>query len=382
MSYPIAEANSTFYNEHNIPSEYRQYEHLEQYISPANKVENIPKSGHVPGSGYIDRAYRQGVYHFNPEPVVEDNMANVLANRRVKVTANKKRRGRKAIPRSVRNTNRAGFNSSQITAPAAGGVILRRGNYPRLQSSADGFSTILCNTEPLNNVVTTALGAFNVSRTQIAPFALTWLTGIATSYSKFKWLRVRLIYIPIVPTSTTGQIVLRLGYDANDTGATSITQSQTAFRSTTQPSWGGYEGSYLLNADDFPVPTAGSVYMDLDVTRLETPFYPIVTTATFNAAAAGIQNSYSPAYLDVATQGGPAAATQIGTVFAKYEIALIEPTPAATNVQFVICGKGYHIKSTTILKYQKYFMSLWFTPWTNHFRVAFAPICDWMGLGS
>lgn len=291
---------------------------------------NVTESGHILSNPFPEPPQQlPSSYEVGSTQFVESNMANVLANRRVKVNGIKRRNRRKV---QGRNTNKAGFNSTRITAPAAGGVILRRGNYPRLQSSADGFSTVLCNTEPLTNVVTTALGAFNVSRTQIAPFALTWLTGIATSYSKFKWLRVRLIYVPIVPTSTTGQIVLRLGYDANDSGATSITQSQTAFRSTTQPSWGGYEGSYLLNADNFPVPTAGSVYMDLDVTRLETPYYPIVTQATFNAAAAGIQNTYSPSFLDVATQGGPAVATQIGTVFAKYEIALIEPTPSNTNV--------------------------------------------------
>lgn len=327
MSYPIAEANSTFYNEHKIPAQYRQYEHLEQYVSSNNKVENIPLSGHVPGEGYIDSTYRQGVYHFNPEKVsVDTNMANVLGNR------NNAQKQRKRVRKTrARKGGRKAVNASRITAPAAGGIILRHGNYPIFRSSGDGFSTVVCNTEPLNNVITAVGGVFATTRNQVAPFACTWLAGISTSYSKFKWRKVRIIYIPIVPTSTTGQIVMRLGYDYNDATVTSVVQAQIAYQSTTQPVWGGYEGSYLLNADSFPVPTSGSVYMDLDVERLEMPFYPIVTVGTFNAAAAGIQNSYSPAYVDVTTSGGPATATNIGTVFIKYEVELIEPTPAAVN---------------------------------------------------
>jgi len=123
-----------------------------------------------------------------------------------------------------------------------------------------------------------------------------------------------------------------LGYDANDATPGSVTEAQTAYRATTQPVWGGYEGSYLLNADTFPVPSSGSVYVDLDVGRAEEAYYPIVTQATFNAAAAGIQNTYQPAYLDTVTQGGPTLATSIGTIFAKYEVELIEPSIAARNV--------------------------------------------------
>lgn len=115
-------------------------------------------------------------------------------------------------------------------------------------------------------------------------------------------------------------------YDNQDTNPTTLNRVQALYNSVTSPSWGGAEGAGLLTGVSFPQIPATAVAMDLDVSRMSLPWYPT------GAAAAGIDlNQQVPAFLQLGTAGGPAAATGVGTIFIKYEIEFIEPIASSMN---------------------------------------------------
>nr|UHS72362.1 MAG: hypothetical protein 4 [Regressovirinae sp.] len=211
----------------------------------------------------------------------------------------------------------------RIAAPDQG-VVIKRRQMPRISQRPS--SIVICNTESFFDITTATAGAFATSRIAIWPAQTAWLNGLYLSFSKFRWLRVRLIYVPTCATSTSGAFSMGYSYDNQDTNATSINRVQALYNSVTCPSWGGADGAGLLTGNSFPAIPATAVAMDLDVTRMAQPWYPT------GAAAAGIDaNQQIPAFVQQATVGGPAVAIGTGTIFIKYEIEFIEPIVASTN---------------------------------------------------
>lgn len=245
-----------------------------------------------------------------------DNLT--ISNRPNQVGKRRKKRNR---ARSRRNNNGMfDTNAMMVAAPAAGGGVVTRNLPPQVNTY--GQVTIVRNCE-LISIVGASSG-----RIPLAPFQTTWLEGVASSYSKWRWMKLRLIYIPSCGTSTTGNIVFGLGYDFQDSAPPSVLTASQSFHSVTTVPWAGFEGSYLLNDDSFQRPGPGSVCVDFDVNRQAQMWYTHCTAATFPTTAAD-KNQYCPAYLDV-TLSGPAV-TGFGQLFIKYEAALIEPIAFIDN---------------------------------------------------
>jgi len=235
--------------------------------------------------------------------------------------------GLSATERSIL-TNDGAFSSSRITAPMAGGAIMRRQRMTPGIVTKNG-STIICNTE--FGVEINALGGFNVIRYPFHATSLDWLSGIALNYSKFRCVAIRYIYIPVCPTTTPGTVTMGLGYDYDDVLPTSLAQLSVAFESISTPPWGGYEGTSLLNRH-FATELGGSVVVDVDCDRFGSgsglTYYPVSTVATFNAQTPTDQNQFSPFYLQVATSGN---ALSWGNLYVQYCIEFIEPVSAGRN---------------------------------------------------
>jgi len=233
-----------------------------------------------------------------------------------------------AMERSIL-TNDGAFSSSKIKAPIAGGVVMRRQRLTPGIVTKNG-STIICNTEFGFEV--NALGGFNVIRYPFLPTAGLWLQSIALSFSKFRCVAIRYIYIPVCPTTTPGTVTMALGYDYNDTLPTSLAQLSVAFESISTPPWGGYEGTSLLN-HHFALETEGAVVVDVDCDRFGSgsglTYYPVAALATFVSQTPTDQNQFSPFYLQVATSGNALA---WGNVYIQYCIEFIEPVLAAKNL--------------------------------------------------
>lgn len=213
---------------------------------------------------------------------------------------------------------------TRIIAPDQG-VIVQRRQIPRFIQGPR--SVRVCNTEVLLNINTLALGATSVARVLLMPNSMAWISGVAQNFSKWRWLRVRLVYVPSCSTATSGTFAMGLGYDNQDATGSSLTNVQAMYNSVSCPSWGGADGSGALTGNDFPPITPTTVAMDLDVSRLSLPWYPYSSTVPSGIDA----NQNVPAYVYLASTGGPAAATAIGQVFCKFEVELIEPIPVILN---------------------------------------------------
>lgn len=218
-------------------------------------------------------------------------------------------------------------NSMRVSVPAAEGAIVRlNARNPRMNTL--GQSTFVTHTESFFSPATLAAGATSVNNSTMMPTNYPWLSGIAPSFSKWRWISLRFIYIPTCPTSTAGKLVLGTSFDFGDTSATTATQVQQTYHSTTSPVWAGFEGSSLLGQHNIR-PTTGAVYLDVDVNRFDEKFYKIMTFTPWNLLPGAEKAIYSPGQLIILTTGGNAFT--IGDLFVQYCVELIEPFAEALN---------------------------------------------------
>nr|WGL40993.1 coat protein [Cymbidium chlorotic mosaic virus] len=220
--------------------------------------------------------------------------------------------------------------SRPVTMPAAAGIVFGK-SVPRLRS--EGVSTILTNCEVNLGVVVTT-GVTQVVR-ECAPFEVgQWLAGIAANFSKWRWLRLRFLYVPYCPTTLQGSLHMGFVYDDLDSNPTTVEAMSTLSGYTTSPLWNGAQCAPALSSVKSVVPT-GSVCAVLDVTRLSKPWYPFLTAAGYTdvtETTTALGNMYSPGKLVILTiDGSSSTAVGCGRLYAQYEIELIEPIASSLN---------------------------------------------------
>lgn len=232
--------------------------------------------------------------------------------------------------RRVRSGNVASNGSTtMVSAPSAGSALVRRAaQVPRMLTS--GEATRVCNTEMIS-AITNPL-AFAQGDVYMHPAFFPWLKTVAAGFSKWRWIRLRFIYIPVCPTNTAGQLVLGLAYDVSDNAPTTSVQLQQAYKSVTSPVWAGFEGSALMNNMDartqaFP----GAVALDVDTARLGTPYYRFQSNTDILAMSLPEQDVFVPGRIFFAREGGVATPVTVGNLFAQYEVELIEPVAPEMN---------------------------------------------------
>lgn len=243
----------------------------------------------------------------------------------------KMRRRRNPIARNIRQNglgNQLSSGGGVVYAPVSAGVVTRP-LVPKFTMRGD--STIVTNTELLNNQTLAAAGAFNTTNSALIAAAPSWLAQIADLYSKFRWIKCTIIYVPKCPTTTSGSICMSLVYDRNDAAPTTRTQLSQTYKAINFPPYAGFDGAVFLNS------TGGqgaqtALYIDVDVTKLDKPWYPTISSAAFAALGVLDQNQFCPVSLVVASDGGPVAATPAGDVFIKYVVEFIEPINPTMNV--------------------------------------------------
>lgn len=219
-------------------------------------------------------------------------------------------------------------NGASVRVPVAGGVVTKP-MVPRFNMRGD--STIVTNTEILNNQSLAALGAFATNSSALIAAAPSWLAQVSDLYSKYRWRRCTLIYIPKCPTTTSGSVVMALTYDRNDAAPTTRSQLSQSYKAINFPPYAGYDGAVFLNSANGQG-SATALYIDLDVTKLDKPWYPTISSGAFAALGVLDQNQFCPATLVVGSDGGPTAATPAGDIFIKYVVEFIEPINPTMNV--------------------------------------------------
>ncbi|ALF95244.1 coat protein [Potato necrosis virus] len=221
----------------------------------------------------------------------------------------------------------SGMMFRTVTAPVTGSVVYSRPRVPNIRTS--NMSTVVCNTELVANISTSALGAFSFTAQPLIPSFGAWLANIGDLYSKFRWISCSVIYIPKCPTSTQGSVCMAIVYDAQDTTPTSRLQLSQCYQSITFPPYAGYGGASALNSRS----SGGeSLVSTLDVSRVDKKWYSTIGNAAFTSLTSIDKNQFCPATALIASDGGPATATAVGDVFMRYEIEFIEPINPTLNV--------------------------------------------------
>lgn len=262
---------------------------------------------------------------------IVNQLTRVMREVELEKTTKRKKRARRQRRAS------AGVNvgyGTPLTAPVAGAALIRRMRGPTFRDNGKN-GTIVCNSEVVGTVALAAAGAFQFASLNLIPTNCPWLggntaTGPAGSFSKWRWLRLRVVYVPTVNTTSSGRFAIGVSYDNGDTAATTVTQVQSMYDSTSAPVWAGWEGASLLHDLNKPISSvSGAVSLDIDVTRFDKLWYPFIQVGVFNGLNTTDKNSYSPCQLFIASSGGVVGA--VGDIHLSYEVELIEPMPPAIN---------------------------------------------------
>lgn len=234
-------------------------------------------------------------------------------------------------PRRKRKPKQKGLNTGRfdttVQEPAARGIIHRR-RGAQIYGSPHTTSVFMSHTEPILQIATAALGAFAVQGSAVIPAALGYLAGIAQNFSKFKWHYLELIYIPFVPTTTSGEFAMGMQYDRTDAPPTTAQQVEQLSLGVTTPIWGGADGVHRLHSNT----QCNAVNIVVDVTKFDKPYYPFEAAGNFAALGTSDQNTYCPCTVQAITIGGPATAiTLAGRLMVRYTVELLDPIIAALN---------------------------------------------------
>jgi len=192
-----------------------------------------------------------------------------------------------------------------------------------------GRSVRVCNTETFVPVAASAtIGAFSSASVPLIPARFSWLGAVASSFSKWRWLRLRILYLPTVGTTTTGRVGICLGYDTNDTVPGNMDQIIAGNRATFGPVWAGQSG--FDSSNPFAA-RSDMIHLDVDVNKFDKPYYPYCTAVSFNAMSSTDKNIYSPAGIDLGLDNVGTALLTVGTLYASYEVELLEPVASVIN---------------------------------------------------
>jgi hypothetical protein len=233
-------------------------------------------------------------------------------------------KGKRPVAPPQRAGRQRGQTSYAVVPPVAGGVVHYNPRVPRLMTLRNG--TLVSNTELVAAVNMAALGAFATATDALVPGIPGWLQQISDCYSKFRWIKLRIIYIPACPTITPGRVGMCATYDRLETAPTTMTQMTQTFKSVVFPPYAGYEGCQILNDVEH---AAGAISVDIDCNRFDKPWYPVIANGALSALAANIQNQYVPASIRYGSDGN--VAFTAGHLYWKYVIEFIEPISPATN---------------------------------------------------
>nr|QKS69554.1 capsid protein [Erysiphe necator associated sobemo-like virus 4] len=245
---------------------------------------------------------------------------NSMTNKQRNAQSQRDRARNKQQPRR----QRSGVTSTVVANRAYVGTM----PGPRMRSSPSG-GMMVCNTEELISAKSsdTTL-SFTASTTPLIPSQASWLAGVARSFSKFRWCKLRVSYLPAVGTGIAGRLAASLVYDANDLSPSTMAQVIAGYRATFGPVWAGQSGFDSTNPFSNH---ADMVHLDLDCSRLGKRYYPYTTLTNYTAMSLTDRTIYAPAELLTAIEGVVATGSVVGSFYISYEIELVEPIAATVN---------------------------------------------------
>lgn len=210
------------------------------------------------------------------------------------------RQSRPAVRQPARLARKAG------TAPVNVNYTVKRSN-PTLTAVPGGTRVVNSEVSTLSFAAASATAATTV---RINPTAgdMPWLEGTALNYDKIKYNSVTLEYVPLVPTSEGGDVVIFFDPDSNDTAPATYTAAYNA----------GGAKSFALYAKGSVSATSADLSAQKEYTTSE--------AATPNLL-------FGPGNFQVfATRSGATtAAMTFGRIFLHYNVTLTKPESPSTT---------------------------------------------------
>jgi len=244
------------------------------------------------------------------------------------MTKNKNSKGQGPKPKKKQEQGSMSTRSVGGYANPGNRNSLMRTQGPRMVTINNGRGVVIRNTENIGilqsvNTGTTSKGIV-MNPGAVATFP--WLSRIAATFSLYRWKKLIISYCPIAPTTLGGSVEFAVFYEDKDyqnwLAAAALaaqnlsTQSQYAFG----PLYAG--GAIASGTAGVASPTFFGVIPDIDSAHRKVPWFNINTSTTVGADS----NTTIACYLAAQCFGGSASTQQVGTLFATYEIELIEPT--------------------------------------------------------
>jgi hypothetical protein len=246
----------------------------------------------------------------NPEAFIKSSLPQDMA---------RKRQGAGGSAQKVTRSKNPQYNSTRgIIAPTTRGGVTR--NLPPRSLMSNG-GMVISHCEPFAVATLNVSGAIKYDTVALIPCILPYLNGIASNFSKFTWLKLRVYYVPSCPTTTAGEIAMGNYYDFQDAIAATFVQVAQMKNGISYPPWAG--GTDYGNQ---------SVAIEVDCKDFDKPRYNYVNGTTFTALSNSDKNNYSPVNLAMITQGSAVAVPTAGRWWCAYTIRLLDPILAGINV--------------------------------------------------
>jgi hypothetical protein len=264
---------------------------------------------------------------------------------------NKKKPMKKKTGRVVRRPNTYGNRRSDYSATAPptayGGLPLRKEPLPMFLGSS-GMMYVQ-NYEMVGSVTNVSGPAFSIQGFVCNPGLTTsfpWLAGMASSYQKFKFEFLRYLYIPAVPTTTSGNSWLYLEYDYEDAGPTSLAEVAVSNEASICPVWqGGAIDPEIAFRRGLSV--RDIMHVDVDVKNLSQPWYYVRDTQEGVSPSSGgalsgtipvglgftpgsiADSAGRPVTLYYGTNGVANTVSTAGYLYVAYKVIFSSPTSPA-----------------------------------------------------
>jgi hypothetical protein len=203
---------------------------------------------------------------------------------------------------------------STVSAPVSIGFNYDTRPRPVRRTLADGGESIAFTelvVPSINFPLSTGFGITSeVYLNPALPESFNWLSPIASRFKQYRVAKMRLVYVPIAPTNTQGNIIVYPAYDPTEVAPTN-------------------ENDMVNNQDAFERVVWNGFYVDLDVQAMNAPGPRKFTRQGFTS---GDLKTMDPLRLflggnNAASNGGAA----MGKLFIEYDFVFYVPSSNPTN---------------------------------------------------
>lgn len=204
---------------------------------------------------------------------------------------------------------------------------------PLIRSLNTGRTELIVEkTECHSSLITT--GTAGATAFQTYPFhsgstEMNWLRNMSNAFAEWQLLAAEFTYVPSVPTTQLGTIVMAVCADYSDATPSTIAELQRYDGAVTGPVYAGTDGGLRVNSWGINHPNTVGVVAHPYMFQFgrEPRTYRVLSDTKFNALSNEDKNEYSPFRVTVGTTGVGSGPTTVGSLFVRYRVKLLGSTP-------------------------------------------------------